>query len=92
MNGTYLHSEKYLEKYLTRRVQSLGGECIKQTGSAGLPDRLCLLPNGRSIFIELKSKGQKPRALQEFWIRKLTALGFECAWTDSVELINELIY
>lgn len=84
--------ESKIEKALIARVRELGGECIKFVPQlcAGLPDRICLLPNGRVVFVELKRAGKKPKPLQEMWLAKLTRLGFEAQVIDNAELIKSL--
>ena len=51
-------SEKAIERYLCDQVKNLGGVCLKYSSAntAGYPDRVALLPGGRTIWIELKSK------------------------------------
>lgn len=48
--------ERSIEKYLKRKVEELGGKCIKiETSSeTGWPDRLVIIPNGNVAFIETK--------------------------------------
>lgn len=48
--------ERQVEQYLRRRVEELGGRCVKfDPGTArGWPDRIVLLPRGHLIWAELK--------------------------------------
>ena len=93
IKGSNRDSEKYLERELVKRIELLGGKCIKLVpfNCDGIPDRLCLVPLGILFFVELKSKGQKPRKLQLYWHRVLTNLGFDVYVIDSYEKLNELI-
>lgn len=86
-------SEKSIEAYLVRRVRDAGGACLKyyNPNEAGYPDRLCILPRGVMFFVELKSKGAKPRALQLARNAQLTALGVETYVVDSRELVDRLL-
>jgi hypothetical protein len=71
--------EKEIERKLVKMVKSLGGRCPKwvSPGSAGVPDRIILLPKGRIIFVELKRPvGGEVSALQHKWREWLTLLGF----------------
>lgn len=85
--------EKEVESYLVRQVEDRGGQCLKWTspGTAGLPDRIVLLPGGRIFFVELKRpKGSRVGALQTYWKRVLQRLGFRhyIAYTkDSIDLM-----
>lgn len=56
--------ESKIEAYLRQRVKDLGGIAYKFTspGNSGVPDRLVLLPGNRTVFVELKAPGKKPRS------------------------------
>lgn len=86
-------SEKLLERKLSVAVQKLGGISIKLVATylVGLPDRLCLLPEGRMFFAEIKTTGEKPRKIQTIVHNKLRALGFLVVVIDSTEALNQLI-
>lgn len=88
-----LESEKVIERKLVERVKKAGGLCIKLLTSqcVGLPDRLCLFPNGKIVFVELKSTGQKPRKIQVFVHNKLRGLGFQVEVIDSIEGVENLV-
>lgn len=85
-------SEKVLERKLRTFVESTGGIGLKlvTTHFAGLPDRLCLFPGGRALFVEVKSTGMKPRKIQLLIMKKLNALGFDTMVLDSTETLNEI--
>ncbi|MBR5878473.1 MAG: VRR-NUC domain-containing protein [Akkermansia sp.] len=71
--------EKEVESALVRMVNRHGGMCLKlgSTGQSGIPDRLILLPDGRTMFVELKRpEGGKISKLQLWWARRLQSLGF----------------
>jgi len=71
--------EKEIEKKLVEIVKKHGGLCLKWVcpGWAGVPDRILIFPGGRVIFAELKRpKGSKVEALQNWWRKRLSGLGF----------------
>lgn len=72
--------EKEIEHKLKRMVESHGGLCLKWVcpGWLGVPDRICLFPGGRVVFVELKRPDGKGKlgAMQRWWARKLGSLGF----------------
>lgn len=80
-------SEASIERALVEAVKSAGGWCLKLPAvfESGIPDRLCLFPRGRVVFVELKAPGKKPRKLQEVMHSRLRALGFRVEIIDSKE-------
>lgn len=75
--------EKDIEQKLKDMIESYGGLCLKWVcpGWLGVPDRLCLLPKGVVIFVELKRPtGGKRSAMQKWWARTLSRLGFMHLW------------
>lgn len=86
-------SEKEIENYLVRKIKNKKGIAYKFTspGNSGVPDRLCLLPNGKIFFVELKFPGKNPRALQVNQITKITKLGQRVYVVDSKEKVDEVL-
>lgn len=89
----HIDSEKDIEHYLCVRMLALGGLCIKLLCSQfiGLPDRMCIFPGGKIIFVELKSTGQKPRRIQEIVHDKLRSVGANVQVIDTLEGVNKFI-
>lgn len=54
-------TESGLEKRICEYVRRLGGRAFKfvSPGAPGVPDRLCVLPGGRIVFIEVKRPGRE---------------------------------
>ena len=48
--------EASVEANVARQVKALGGVCWKwvSPGRSGVPDRICIFPGGRIVFVELK--------------------------------------
>lgn len=70
--------ENDIEQRLKKRVEDVGGKCIKfnAVSEGGIPDRIVILPGGKIIFVELKRpKGGKVSPLQTYQIGKLRSLG-----------------
>lgn len=85
--------EKEIESKLKAMIERHGGLCLKWTcpGWLGVPDRLCLLPGARVVFVETKRPtGSKRSAMQKWWARKLSALGFLHLWVKCEEDIRAL--
>lgn len=85
--------ELFIEEKLTKAVRQNGGVCWKFTspGTAGVPDRIILMPKGRFAFVEVKAPGEKPRPLQLSRHRLLRRLGFKVYVLDALEDIEKII-
>ena len=85
--------EREIEGKLRDAVKAMGGVCWKFTspGTAGVPDRIILMPNGRIAFVETKAPGEKPRPLQLSRHRLLRRLGFKVYVLDSKEDIRKIV-
>ncbi|HBL84714.1 MAG: nuclease [Clostridiales bacterium GWF2_38_85] len=85
--------EKTIERKFVNEVKKLGGLCPKfvSPGFDGMPDRLVLLPDGYIAFVEVKSMGCKPRALQVTRHKQLRQLGFRVYVLDDTDQIQKII-
>lgn len=65
--------ENRVEKKLCDGVKALGGRAYKfvSPGSSGVPDRVICLPDGRTIFAELKAPGRVLTKQQEHRVGEL---------------------
>lgn len=88
--------EREIEKKLVDGVKSVGGLCVKfiSPGRSGVNDRICILPRGRTIHVETKRKGEKPRPQQDYWIGQLKKRGHDirvlAGLNEVLEFIEEL--
>lgn len=85
--------ENEIETKLVAAVKAVGGVCWKFTspGTAGVPDRIILMPSGKIGFVEVKAPGKKARPLQEVRIRTLRKLCFKVFVLDHSEQIGGII-
>ena len=85
--------ERVIESKLRDAVKAAGGVCWKFTspGTAGVPDRIILMPKGSIAFVEVKSPGEKPGPLQLSRHRLLRRLGFKVFVLDSIDDIAKII-
>jgi len=53
--------ENAVEARLRDRMKAVGGKAYKFTspGADGVPDRICVFPNGRIVFVETKAPSVK---------------------------------
>jgi hypothetical protein len=81
--------ESTLEQAVRKYIRSIGGRCYKWVcpGETGVPDRICILPGGRIVFIELKRPGRKDgmSERQKKIMRVLQGLGCEAWRIDSMD-------
>lgn len=84
--------ESVIEAYLFRRVQRIGGLCLKfvSPGMVGVPDRVVILPGGEVFWIELKTLTGVVSSVQKRCHARLRALMQEVKVIRSVEEINTL--
>lgn len=83
--------ERTVERTLCDAARAAGGIAIKLGGYAGIPDRLCLLPGGRTLFVELKRPGEAPRRNQVLWVARLRCLGFEAVIIDNPDAAQNIV-
>jgi hypothetical protein len=85
--------EKVIEQKLTKAVRQNGGVCWKFTspGTAGVPDRILLMPEGQIAFVEVKAPGETPRSLQLSRHKLLRRLGFRVYVLDNTHDIQKII-
>lgn len=69
--------EKDIEKILISEIKKLGGKAYKfiSPGNSGVPDRIVVLPGGKIMFVELKTKTGSLSVLQSVQVKRLIELG-----------------
>ena len=85
--------EKDIERKFVAEVKRRGGICPKwvSPGFDGMPDRIALLPGGKSGFVEAKAPGEKSRPLQASRHALLQRLGFRVYVLDDPAQIGGII-
>lgn len=86
--------EKTVESYLVNEVKKLGGKAPKwvSPGNTGVPDRIVLLPGGRTYYVECKKpKGSTTSARQRLWRKYLIDLGHSIYETHTKEQVDAFI-
>ena len=85
--------EKDIEKCLRESIKQAGGECLKwvSPGTAGVPDRIVIWPDGRIVFVELKRPFEKPRPVQRVVLRRLYHLGCRVVVMDNRKSVEGFI-
>lgn len=86
--------EKAVEQHLVRGVKALRGFCWKLTvpGVRGVPDRLCLLPGGNVVFVELKRpKGGRLSVHQKLLHSVMRGLGLRVEVFSTKEEVDSFL-
>lgn len=83
--------EKKIEKSLCDMVKSKKGACLKfiSPGYSGVPDRICLLPNGKMWFVETKRQDKNSDPLQDVIHELFYKLGFKVRVVSNYEQLKQ---
>lgn len=85
--------ERQIEQKLRNGVKAKGGLALKfvSPGTAGVPDRIVLVPGGRVYFVELKAPGKRLSPKQVKMATVLERLGHRVEVIDSMEKVKEFV-
>lgn len=85
--------ETQLEKKARLAVERIGGKMPKwvSPGNRGVPDRIAILPDGLTVYVEMKAPGKPLEPLQRKWRKELLAMGHRHYKIDSEEDIERFI-
>ncbi|MFS1514580.1 VRR-NUC domain-containing protein [Chengkuizengella sp. SCS-71B] len=85
--------ESRLEQRLRKEVENIGGLYWKFTspGLRGVPDRVCIFPGNRIVFVEMKAPGKKLGPLQLKRKQELGQRNAKVHVVDSVEKIKQFV-
>jgi hypothetical protein len=88
-----MESEKNTERYLYDQVRSLGGEAYKFVSPMRrfVLDRLCVLPQRKVWFVEVKSENEEPNEGQWREIHRLIAKGHKATWAKTKAEVDAII-
>lgn len=85
--------EATIEARLVREVRKLGGLCYKFTspGNPGVPDRIVILPDGRTIYVELKTEIGRLSKLQKWQREELQKRGADVRVLKGLDQVMEFL-
>ncbi len=85
--------ESAIENRFRKEVEKRGGKALKwvSPGNRGVPDRIVILPGGRTVYVEMKAPGKPLEPLQVKWAKTLRGLGHAVYKIDSAADINLFI-
>lgn len=85
--------ESAIEAKLVRMVKDRGGLCYKfvSPGNPGVPDRIVITPDGRSIYVELKTEIGRLANIQKWQHAELEKRGAEVRVLKGLEQVKEFV-
>lgn len=85
--------EKEIERRFIKAVKAAGGKAYKFTspGNSGVPDRIVLMPEGRTWFVELKTETGRLSARQRYEKTEIEKLGHNYFLLRGEEGVNEFM-
>ena len=88
--------EKDIEERLGKLLKKLGCLYLKfiSPGNPGVPDRIVITPDGRTIYIELKTEIGRLASIQKWQIGRLKAAGADVrtikGWDEAKDFAREV--
>ena len=85
--------EATIEARLVREVRKLGGLCYKFTspGNPGVPDRIVILPDGRTIYVELKTEIGRLAKIQQWQLEEMRKRGADVRVLKGLDQVLEFL-
>ncbi len=85
--------ESYIEKQLEKTVREKGGLCFKfvSPGNPGVPDRIVITPDGRTIYIELKAETGSLQKIQEWQIERIRKCGADVRVIKGLQAVKDFV-
>lgn len=82
--------ETDIENRLVRGVEKRGGICLK-VGMDGWPDRLCLMPGGKVVWVETKRPDGAASGPQRWRVSQLRRMGFRAEIPFTAEAVDAIL-
>ena len=97
--GAFMKSmlEKEIERRMVQTVKDRGGLCYKfvSPNNPGVPDRIIITPDGRVVFVELKTEIGRLARIQKWQISEMQKRGADVrvakGWPAVKALLEEVI-
>ncbi len=85
--------ESQIERRLVQGVKDRGGMCMKFTSPnlPGVPDRIVLTPDGRIIFIELKTEIGRLSKIQRWVVSEMQLRGADVRVLHGLDQVKEFL-
>ena len=85
--------ESAIEARLVRMVRDRGGLCYKfvSPGNPGVPDRIIITPDGRSVYVELKTEIGRLANIQKWQLEELRKRGADVRVLRGLEEVKGFV-
>ncbi|EGQ3416640.1 VRR-NUC domain-containing protein [Staphylococcus pseudintermedius] len=85
--------ESNIEKYLVRGVKKQNGLCLKWVapGTRGVPDRIVIMPKGKTYYVEMKQPKGRTDPLQKYMHKQLEDRGHQVFTLCDKKQVDEFI-
>lgn len=85
--------EKEIERRMVQMVKKRGGLCYKfvSPNNPGVPDRIVITPDGRVIFVELKTEVGRLAKLQKRQIEEMRKRGADVRVIKGRQEVEEFV-
>ena len=81
--------ESYIENYLVRKVKENNGLCLKFVSP--VPDRIVITPDGRTIYVELKTEVGRLAKIQKWQRSELEKRGADVRVLFGMDAVKEFL-
>lgn len=85
--------ESEIERRMVKMVRERGGLCYKfvSPSNPGVPDRIIITPDGRVVFVELKTEIGRLARIQEWQISEMQKRGADVRIAKGWDAVKSLI-
>lgn len=85
--------ESQIEARLVRMVRDRGGLCYKFTspGNPGVPDRIIITKDGRTVYVELKTEIGSLQRIQQWQISEMKRRGADVRVAKGLDAVKALV-
>lgn len=85
--------ESAIEARLVKMVRERGGLCYKfvSPGNPGVPDRIVITPEGRTIYVELKTEVGRLANIQKWQLGEMKARGAEVRVLKGLDQVKAFV-
>lgn len=85
--------ENQIESYMVRKVKEHGGLCFKfvSPGNLGVPDRIVITPDGRTIYVELKTNTGRLAKAQKWQRSEMEKRGVDVRVLFGLDAVKDFL-